>query len=98
MLEVGVRVPVHARDITMASFCKFFDSKSFSFSIILGLRTLQIFVNCGLETSSLLGCGTEGAMASSSRRASEAEVRYWGFSHVFTWTDNAYSSPPSILL
>ncbi|KAL8387412.1 hypothetical protein RB595_009920 [Gaeumannomyces hyphopodioides] len=30
-----------------------------------------------------------------SRREKEAEVRSWGFSHVFTWTDgpNAYYSP-----
>ncbi|KUJ08337.1 uncharacterized protein LY89DRAFT_659411 [Mollisia scopiformis] len=36
-------------------------------------------------------------MAAKSQRASEQEVRSWGFPHVFTWTDgpNAYYSPHS---
>ena len=31
-------------------------------------------------------------MASPSRKESEALVRSWGFSHVFTWTDSPYAS------
>lgn len=34
-----------------------------------------------------------------SRREAEAEVRSWGFSHVFTWTDSPYvstKSPPTL--
>jgi len=36
-------------------------------------------------------------MASLSRKESEAQVRSWGFSHVFTWTDgpNAHYAPHS---
>ncbi|KAA6414849.1 MAG: hypothetical protein FRX48_01599 [Lasallia pustulata] len=36
-------------------------------------------------------------MATLTRKEAEAQVRSWGFSHVFTWTDgpNAYYSPHS---
>ncbi|KAF2186934.1 hypothetical protein K469DRAFT_662822 [Zopfia rhizophila CBS 207.26] len=36
-------------------------------------------------------------MATKSRKDAESEVRFWGFKHVFTWTDgpNAYYPPHS---
>ena len=32
-------------------------------------------------------------MAHPSRKESEAQVRSWGFSHIFTWTDGPYAAP-----
>lgn len=42
---------------------------------------------------------TPNTMAPPSRQESEAQVRSWGFSHVFSWTDGPYESLlPSFLV